>query len=143
MNWKDTNPKDAIGIKKIPFSTLPAPVLGEVALAMMEGALKYGRHNYRAVGARSSVYYDAALRHITSWWEGDDIDEDSGISHITKAIACLLVLRDSQMQGNCTDDRPPSSESGWIKKQNEIAKGLIEKYPNPPKPYTIDYEKSE
>lgn len=105
---KQTNPKDIIGSRKLPFSVLPWRVLCGVALAMLEGAAKYGRHNYRAAGVRASVYFDACVgRHLTSWWEGEDIDPDSGRHHIDKAIAGLMVLRDSQLQGNFNDDRPP------------------------------------
>lgn len=102
------NPKDAIGSRKLPLSVLPFRVLCGVALAMLEGALKYGRHNYRAAGVRASVYFDAVVgRHLMSWWEGEDIDPDSGLSHIDKAIAGLMVLRDSMLEGNFVDDRPP------------------------------------
>ena len=52
-----------------------------------EGARKYGRHNYRVIGVRGSVYYDATLRHVTAWWEGEDLDPERGINHISKAIA--------------------------------------------------------
>lgn len=128
---KDTNPKDAVGTAKVPFSTIPAQVFGEVGLAMMEGALKYGRHNYRIAGVRASVYYDAALRHLTSFWEGQNIDPDSGLPHIVKAIACCVVLRDSQIQGNWVDDRPPATPGDWVQDLNEKAKALLEKYPNP------------
>jgi len=76
---------------------------------MLEGAAKYGRHNYRVVGVQSSVYYDATMRHLMDWWEGVDIDPDSGLHHITKAIASLVVLRDAMIQGMITDDRPPRS----------------------------------
>lgn len=113
ISIKDTNPKDAVGIKKVPFSTIPAPVMAELGVAMLEGARKYGRHNYRISGVRGSVYYDAAFRHLTSWFEGEDLDPDSGLSHITKAIATLVVLRDSMIQGNMVDDRPPVSPAGW------------------------------
>lgn len=106
---KDTNPKDEIGVLKAPMSTVPAPVLAELGVAMLEGALKYGRHNYRAGGVRASVYYDATLRHLMAWWEGENIDEQSGISHVTKAIASLVVLRDAMMFGSMADDRPPPS----------------------------------
>ena len=106
---KDTNPKDAIGIRKVALSALPIRVLWRVGLAMMEGALKYGRHNYRAAGVRASVYFDASLRHKLSWWEGEDIDADSALHHIDKEIACLMVLRDSILQGNWVDDRPPKA----------------------------------
>jgi hypothetical protein len=105
---KPSNPKDIVGIRKVSLSCLPIRVLWRVALGMQEGALKYGRHNYRAVGVRSSVYFDAASRHLFSWWEGEDIDAESGVHHIDKLIACLMVLRDSMLHGNAVDDRPPS-----------------------------------
>lgn len=125
---KPTNPKDAVGINKINYSVIPANVLGEVALALTEGALKYGRHNYRGVGVRSSVYYDAAMRHLTAFWEGEDIDAESGLSHITKAISGLIVLRDCMMRGNDTDDRPPKSKEDWMIPLNERITQLREQY---------------
>jgi len=104
---KETNPKDSVGTRKVPISTVPTGSLLEVGLAVLEGARKYGRHNYRVSGVRGSVYYDAVMRHISAWWEGQDIDPDSGMHHIVKAIAGLLVLRDSMLMGNWVDDRPP------------------------------------
>ena len=127
---KNTNPKDVVGTKKAPMSTVPAPVMLEVGLAMLEGARKYGRHNYRAVGVRGSVYYDAALRHLMAWWEGEDIDPGSGLSHIAKATACLMVLRDSMIRENWVDDRPPISPKDWLQELNKKAEAIIEKYPD-------------
>lgn len=135
---KDTNPKDAVGTRKAPLSVLPWPVLFEAGLGMLEGARKYGRHNYRAVGIRNSVYFDAALRHLAAWWEGEDIDPDSGLPHVTKALCCLMVLRDAQMQGKATDDRPPESETGFLKALNAMAGDLIDRYPDAPDPYVRD-----
>lgn len=135
-NIKDTNPKDAVGTAKVPFSTIPAPVLAELGIVMMEGARKYGRHNYRAVGVRASVYYDAALRHLTAFWEGQDIDPYSGVPHIVHAMACCTVLRDSQIQGNWTDDRPPKTPGDWLNELNEKAGALLERYPNSVPAYT-------
>lgn len=128
---KDTNPKDAIGIAKVPASTVPREVIAEVGLAMMEGALKYGRHNFRDAGVRYSVYYDAMTRHIDAFHEGQDIDPESGLSHLVKAIACLVVLRDSQFLGNWVDDRPPKLPDNWQADLNAKAAALLEKYPNP------------
>lgn len=135
-NWKDTNPKDAVGIRKIPLSTIPAPVLAEVGIAMLEGARKYGRHNYRVASVRASVYYDAAFRHLTDWWEGDDIDADSGISHLSKAIAGLIVIRDSMIQDKFIDDRPPASPKGWQKKLQSVIDGIFERHPTAVDAYT-------
>lgn len=133
---KDTNPKDAVGIKKVPFSTISAPVIAELGLAMMEGARKYGAHNYRAAGVRASVYYDATFRHLTAWWEGEDIDPLSGLSHVTKAIASLTVLRDAMIFSMLNDDRPPKAPEGWQEELNKKAGELIEKFPNAVPPVT-------
>jgi len=136
MIIKNSNPKDAVGVKKVPMSTVSAPVLMEMGLAMLEGDRKYGRHNYRVIGVRASVYYDAAMRHLMAWWEGEDIDPDSGISHIAKALSCLAVLRDSMINEKFTDDRPPKIKDGWIKELNKKTAEIIERYPDGKNPHT-------
>ena len=134
---KDTNPKDAVGVKKVPFSTVPAEVIAEIGLGMLEGARKYGRHNYRIAGVRASVYYDALFRHITAWWEGEDIDAESGMSHVAKAITTLVVLRDAMLNDKLEDDRPPSLPGGWIPAMNMKAAQIIAKHPDPVPAYTL------
>lgn len=137
MSDKPTNPKDALGVRKAPMSTVPANVLAEIGVAMLEGAAKYGRHNYRAVGVRASVYYDALMRHIFAWWEGEDIDPDSGVSHVTKAITTLLVLRDAMLNGKVEDDRPPSPREFYAD-LNSRAGAVLDKYADKnPRHYTI------
>lgn len=140
---KSTNPKDVIGIKKAPLSTLSCPVLYEMGLGMLEGARKYGRHNYRAMGVSATVYYDAALRHIMDWWEGEDTDLDSGLNHITKALTALMVLRDSMLMGNWVDDRPIRNPIN-MGELNKKAAAVIEKCPDCVKPFLqIDKEKKD
>lgn len=134
--WKDTNPKDALGIHRAPLSCVPGPVLFEIGLAMLEGACKYSRHNYRVAGVRHSVYFDAVMRHLWSWWEGEDIDPDSGVHHVSKALAGLTVLRDSMLVGNDVDDRPPAKHVGFVKPMNEVAKKILEDAPEIKPPYT-------
>ena len=105
---------------------------------MTEGGLKYGLHNYRVIGVRASVYYTAAVGHLMDWWEGEDLDPDCPVelSHVTKAIASLVVLRDAMINDNWTDDRPPKSPKGWKKELNARAKVLVDACENPVKPYT-------
>lgn len=134
---KPTNPKDVVGIRKAPMSTVPANVMAEIGVAMLEGAAKYGRHNYRAAGVRASVYYDAAMRHLIAWWEGEDIDPDSGMSHITKLLACMTVLRDAMHQGMWEDDRPPRSKP-FYQQLNAQAGEILDRYSDKkPRHYTI------
>ncbi|ARV77536.1 5' nucleotidase [Sinorhizobium phage phiM5] len=133
---KETNPKDAVGVRKVPLHVVPARVTAEVGLALLEGARKYGSYNWRAAGVRASVYFDATRRHMDDWWEGVDIDPDSGLSHVTKAIASLTVLRDSMMHGNWQDDRPIRAAAGWVQDMNGKAAAIIDRYPDAKAPFT-------
>lgn len=135
---KGTNPKDAIGVCKWrQFTTIPFAVLWEIGVAMLEGARKYGRHNYRVIDVRASVYIDAAIGHITQWFEGEDIDPDSGLNHLSKAIASLVVIRDAMIRGSAVDDRPPKVDIDTIRNglQDTVNKIMTE-YPNCVEPYT-------
>lgn len=134
---KPTNPKDSVGIRKVPMSCVSSPVVLEMALGMMEGARKYGRHNWRPGGALASVYYDATMRHLMAWWEGEDIDPVSGISHISKAMSSLHVLRDAMINENWTDDRPPLiPNKEWVEELNQKASDIIDKFPNAKQAFT-------
>ncbi len=133
---KPTNPKDMVGTNKAPMSCVPISVIAEMAVAMYEGARKYGRANYRDAGVLGSVYYDACLRHLMAWYEGEDTDPDSGLSHITKAIACLVVLRDAMRRDMWVDDRPPRCADGWIAELNAAVAALNDRYPEPAAPHT-------
>lgn len=138
-NLKPTNPKDAVGIRKPRFySGMSAHVRRLVSIGMMEGAMKYGRHNYRPAAVRASVYYDATNEHLDDWWEGEDIDPDSKLNHVIKAICSLTVLADAIITGNLIDDRPPRTVNvrDIIKQHQPLVDSLFERYPNPKEAYT-------
>lgn len=113
------DPKQGAGDKKVPFAALPFAVLCEDAVAHGEGALKYGRHNWRESRVLASTYYAAALRHLFAYIEGEDIDPESGVHHLVKCRASLGVLRDAQIQGTCIDDRPKASPAGLMADANQ------------------------
>ena len=102
---KPTNPKDAIGSDKIPIHLWPeaATVLG--ALGLLDGALKYGRSNWRVAGIRTSIYYDALRRHAAALFEGEDIDPDSGLPHEAHILATVAIVIDARAAGKLNDDR--------------------------------------
>ena len=102
---KPSNPKDIVGSNKVPLHLCPSTLIAGVSLAMLEGAVKYGRSNFRAVGVRASIYFDAEQRHMKAWWEGEDVDPESGLDHLFKAAACLAVLIDAKYAGKMKDDR--------------------------------------
>lgn len=132
---KDGNPKTSVGSKKFSLSVMSSAVTAEIALGMLEGARKYGRHNWRDEGAMASIYWDAAMRHLIKWWEGEDIDPDSGLPHIVKAMASLYVLRDAMIHGNWVDDRPPALPEGWYNDLDRVAAEIIERYPEAREPH--------
>jgi hypothetical protein len=104
---------------------------------MLEGARKYGRHNYRISGVRASVYIDATKRHLDKWWDfGEDTDPDSGLSHITKAICSLYVLRDAMINGKMVDDRPPPVDLKEYDRLQKVLDEIFVKYPNARPAYT-------
>lgn len=143
---KPSNPKDRVGVSKPPMSVVPTLVLMEVGVAMLEGCKKYGAFNFRGVGVRGSIYYDATMRHLMAWWEGQDIDPDSGLNHITKAITSLVVLRDAMLMDKFTDDRPPRMEdlAEFLADLNAKSAKLIETYGHiQPKHYTHLREEDE
>lgn len=100
------NPKAVPGRQKLQFQYIPLEVLKEIAAGMAEGADKYGAYNWRDTKIEMSDYYDSTLRHVTSWFEGEDLDPDTGVHHLSKAITGLIVVRDAILQGAIVDDRP-------------------------------------
>lgn len=135
---KESNPKDAIGVGKWrTFTTIPMTVMCEVGAAFTEGAHKYGRHNYRYAGATASIYIDGAIGHIMQWWEGEDNDPVTTLSHLSKAIANLVIIRDSMIQGTLKDDRPPKANLDPFRDELQASVDhIVKKWPDPVEPHT-------
>lgn len=105
MDSKPTNPKDTIGSDKLPLHLWPEVATIHGTLALLDGALKYGRANWRHDGARASIYYDAARRHLDKWFEVSTTDPDSGLHHLAHALASIAIIVDAEVQGVLVDDR--------------------------------------
>lgn len=106
------NPKDAIGDTKPDLSLIPPAFNLLVSQAMMDGAKKYGPYNWRDNPVRARVYIAAALRHMSQYLDGEDIDPTSGVYHLGHAGACLAILADALTVGNLIDDRPKVGQAG-------------------------------
>lgn len=83
---------------------LPPEALEEVAKVLTFGAKKYEDHNWRK-GFSWSRLYGAALRHIFSHMSGENLDPESGESHLSHAAACILFLITHEKKGLGKDDR--------------------------------------
>lgn len=116
---KPSNPKDIIGSDKLPLHLWPETATALGCLGLLDGMLKYGRNNWRAVGVRPTIYVDALRRHINAWFdEGEEIDPDSGLPHISHALACLAIIADAQAAGKMNDDR--MLKGGYRKLVDEV-----------------------
>jgi len=100
-----TNPKDLQGSKKVPLGQVCPVAMAHEACAMLDGDLKYGYRNWREKNVVANIYIHAALRHLQSWAEKQEVAEDSGVHHLGHARACLGILLDAQANGNLIDDR--------------------------------------
>lgn len=90
-------PVENIGKKdddgKPQFSQLPPGVLLHVVHVLTDGAKHYGSDdNWKRVRNPRKRYYDAAMRHVDSWWNGEAIDPKSNRPHLAHAIADLMFL---------------------------------------------------
>lgn len=112
LSDKPTNPKDLIGSSKLPMHLWPNTATVYGVLGLLDGALKYGRSNWRAAGVRASIYYDAARRHLDAWFEGEEYAPDSGLPHLAHALACIAILIDARAAGKLVDDR--MFEGGYL-----------------------------
>jgi dATP/dGTP diphosphohydrolase len=119
VNPKDgliINPKDKIGSTKVSLTKLPAIATAWGAMAMMDGASKYGPYNFRDIPVQASIYVDAARRHLDLWFEGQEYASDSQVHHLGHALACCAILLDCQAQQTLIDDRPKVLDKDWYEK---------------------------
>lgn len=100
------NPKDLVGIKKPPIHLVPAAGIIQMAMAMKNGALKYGPYNWRSHPVNLTVYIGAAQRHLLQLLDGEDKASDSGCHHAAHVAACMAIILDALATGNLIDDRP-------------------------------------
>lgn len=101
-----TNPKDLIGIRKVQLGLLPAAAKIYGALAMEDGAKKYGPYNWRDKHVRMTIYLDALERHLLALRDGENDATDSLKPHLGHIIACAGILADAVEGGFLIDDRP-------------------------------------
>lgn len=99
------NPKDRLGVKKAGLRFVPQALRILAVPAMQLGAEKYGPMNWRTKRVKMSVYLEAAQRHLAAFEDGQDLDDESGASHLSHAAACLGIIADAQQLGQLEDDR--------------------------------------
>jgi hypothetical protein len=123
------NPKELAGAKKpASWSVMPRWVALQVGRVMSVGAAKYGAFNYRETPIAASTYQDALERHLALWFDGEDNDAETGVSHLASAIASCTLLMDAQATGQLLDDR---QKTGIVRRTLDALEALLVSLPLP------------
>jgi hypothetical protein len=89
---------------KVKLDLVPNSALYAMALVFEEGAKKYDEHNWRN-GMKWSTPYASMMRHLTSFWDGEEIDPETGLSHLYHAACNIAMLIEYQDICPELDDR--------------------------------------
>jgi len=92
------------------YDLIPPEAMETLAEVLTYGAKKYEPHNWRK-GFEWSRLYAALLRHLGAFWGGEDTDPESGLPHLSHALACVVFLSVHQTNSLGTDDRYVSCET--------------------------------
>ena len=91
------------------YNLIPIPAAREVAKVLTFGAGKYGPNKWRDDGnvTKWSRTYASIHRHLNAFWEGEDLDPESGLSHLGHATTQLMILMTHMHDGHgpTMDDR--------------------------------------
>jgi len=112
--YPDDNPKTIHGLSKPSISLVPPVALVEMARAFRHGADKYGPANWRDKPVTIQTYLDAALRHLLSIADGEDVDPESGCLHAAHVASCMAIIMDASASGTLQDRRPTPGKAGEL-----------------------------
>ena len=94
---------------KLRFDLLSPAANAGLAAVLTYGAQKYEDRNWEK-GLNYSRVYAALQRHLNAWWAGEEVDEESGLSHLDHAACCIHFLSHFDKMETGTDDRPCGCE---------------------------------
>ena len=90
--------------EKLAYEELPLDLLDGVTRVLQMGAKKYVSNNWRK-GSDISQLRGCFLRHYIAWVEGEDLDPESGESHLDHAICNLIFMKNVEKNLPSFDDR--------------------------------------
>jgi len=100
--WTEEGNKD--DSDKLRYDLIPPETLEALAWILTFGAQKYGDRNWEK-GMKWGRPFAALMRHMWAWWRGQNLDPETGKSHLWHALACLTFLVTFEQKGIGTDDR--------------------------------------
>lgn len=101
------------GAKLAQYSLVPAEPLRLLAEHFGRGSRKYSARNWEK-GYEWSLNFDALQRHIWAFWDGEDIDEETGTPHTVAAMWHAAVLTEFMTTHPEFDDRPKKADDDQL-----------------------------
>lgn len=95
---------------KARYDLIPPEIEEALARVLTYGAAKYSERNWE-LGMKWGRPYAAMRRHMGAWWAGQDLDPETGMSHLWHAACCIAFLVAFEARGTGTDDRPVPLEA--------------------------------
>jgi hypothetical protein len=96
------------GQKLARFDLVPVRPLTYLAEHYGKGARKYANRNWER-GYDWSLNYAALMRHVTQWWNGEDVDEETGSHHLVAVAWHAFALLEFAETHPELDDRPSTA----------------------------------
>lgn len=90
---------------KPPLAMVPPEGLRAVARVQAYGHRKYGDFNNFRKGMEVSRQANCIIRHVMAFMDGEDLDQESGESHIAHAATRCMFLLQNLKDGVAIDDR--------------------------------------
>ena len=91
---------------KVRVDLLPIDPMMQVANVFGFGAKKYFANSYRQGETVAwSRTYGSILRHLFAFWQGEDIDPESGLPHLAHAGTQLFILMEHTAHNKDKNDR--------------------------------------
>lgn len=89
---------------KLQYGLLPPLALKATVEILTFGAEKYEPNNWINVPDSKRRYFDAAMRHMWAWKEGEQNDPESGKNHLAHALCCLMFLYEHDVKYSVQQD---------------------------------------
>lgn len=90
------------------FRLFPKYVLREIAKVLTYGSKKYDEDpndpNWMKIPDAKNRYYDAAMRHLDAYHNGEEYDEESNYLHIVHAITNLMFILGLKLNDDIATD---------------------------------------
>lgn len=91
------------------FDLVPIGPLTELARHYGRGALKYADRNWE-LGYPWALSYASLVRHLTQWWAGEDVDPETGSSHMVAVAWHAFALLEFINTHPEMDNRPTTPD---------------------------------